>query len=120
MKTEYKIRHVPRYVVTEYVSTKHAGSSSVVAEVPNREAAKKIVRAFAGKDAAEIACNVVRDNDVSGQLMNIAEDAADVKRGLVVMLNNDGLVRVYGLGKKVGNTDEIFEAGRQEIERLTF
>jgi hypothetical protein len=116
---EYKIRPVSRFVVTEYVDTGSTGSSRVVGEFDSRAQATAVVQAFTGRKDVANAWNVLPEHDVPAMLRNIAEDAAQwTKRGVVVLIQNDGAVIAYGLGAKVGDVNEILDAGRGALQEL--
>ncbi len=115
--SEYKIRPVSRFVVTEYREFPN-GKGTVVAEVDTRVQATKIVEAFTG-ESNHSAWNILPEHDVPSMLRNIAEDAAQwTKRGIVVLMQENDTTLVFGLGAKVGDPDEILAAGHSQLKEL--
>lgn len=118
--TEYKIRPKLRYVVTRYIPMPCAeagAGSSVIAEVDTREQAESIVKAFTGESSSHSAWNILPKQDVQALLCNIAADEGRfTRRGMVVLIQNDGQVIAFGLGAKLGDPDAILDLGKGALK----
>lgn len=116
---QYRIRPVSRYVVTTYTEK---GGSHVIAELPTRVAATKLVQGLTKSDEPDRAWYNVPMTDLPVVLRNIAEDAEsfdDVHtRGAVVLWREDGAAAVYGLGSVIGDPHEVLDRGHAELDRM--
>jgi hypothetical protein len=124
--TEYRVRPVSRYIVTKYVSESDpetgSGSqgSSLIGEFPNRHVATDVAHAFAGAHdhVSGVNQNILPNHDIPALLRNIAEDASEMQRGIVVLIDKDGKPLVYGLGSLIGDPNEMLEAGRRALDEI--
>lgn len=114
---EYKVRPVSRYIVTRYESTDNSASLSTIGEFPNRQLARDVARAFAGNHA-DYSENILPEHDILAMLQNIAEEAHNAKRGIVVLIGESGDVEVFGVGQSVGDPNEILAAGAARLAEI--
>jgi hypothetical protein len=117
---EFKVRPVSRFVVTRYESEGKAASSSIVGEFDNHRSALDVAHAIAQCEGGEF---VYSNNleDAPAMLRHIAEEVGmmiPVKRGLVFIELENGGMLAYGLGKEVGDIDELVEKGVEQINTL--
>src|SRR5574341_1908234 len=112
MKIEYRVRPVARYVVTRF-KTDEDGMSAVetVGEFPNRALAEATAKAHASVDGGEVTTNILvrgQLHDAGALLHNIAEDFGPlITDGVVVIVNKDGWVEVFGLAPVDGDRKSV-------------
>lgn len=120
---EFRVRPVSRYNVTKYEKEENAGSSTSIGEFPNLKMAEDVALSLAHfHEGSVINCGDIESlGDIPCTLRNIANDAEKLdtpKRGLVFIELENGNVIAYGLGKEVGNVDELAAKGLQRIAEL--
>lgn len=101
---EYKVRPVGRYIVTRYEAADGFPvkplDSRQMGEFPNHDLAKIVANALAnGEDGATATSNTLPMNAPAAELLrNIADQfAGRVETGIVVLVDRDGEVSVFGL-----------------------
>jgi hypothetical protein len=121
---EFKVRPVSRYNVTKYESDDSGnGSCETIGEFQNLKKAENV--ALAMSNAYEGSILNFGDIESLGNfpctLRNIANEAENMirpKRGLVFIELENGNVFAYGLGKEVGDVEELTQKGIKAINDL--
>jgi hypothetical protein len=114
---EFKVRPVSRFVVTRYESDGNSGSCGTLGEFDSNRVAIDVAHSMAAYEGGEYV-HVNHLEDAPSLLRNIAGDVSQmipVKRGLVFIELENGNMLAYGLGKEVGDIDELIQKGVEQI-----
>lgn len=117
---EFKVRPVSRFIVTRYEADGKSASCGTVGEFDSHRKALDVAHAMAAYEGGEFA-PVNHLEDVPALLRNIAEETSQmipVKRGLVFIELENGGMLAYGLGKEVGDIDELVQKGVEQINSV--